>query len=426
MKFYVDYFGCRTNQAEIQDWIVDLEECGYQLTHHIEEADFGILNTCSVTEHAEKDIFKFIGKAYRNTRAEWIIAGCTVSKEKQRLQDKYKNYYFFDNNEKQGLVDFIKKKFPVSEENVIYHSSFRSRIFLKVHDGCNFRCSYCIVPFLRGKSRSFPAADIIHRAGYFAELGYKEVVLTGINLSSYGYDLFPRENLLNLVQEISQIDGIEFIRLSTLDPRYLKYHFVKELSYIKKLADSFHFSFQSGSNQVLKRMKRGSKVYEYFRIMDHFRQFYPDANLGADLLLGFPGETEKEFRETFDFFSESGLNYAHIFPFSPREGTKAALMEQLPVNVVQRRVKELKELNRERRLAYRERFLDKTQEGIVVEEDPNYSLVVTSNFLSVRVPPVKGYKKRKVTVGIDRVVNENICEGHIVKEFDEENEEDGS
>lgn len=150
MKFYVDYFGCRTNQAEIQEWIVDLEDSGYILTHKVEEARFGILNTCSVTERAEKDIFKFIGKVYRNTNAKWIIAGCTVSKEKQRLQEKYRNYYFFDNTEKQGLVDFIKEKFPVREDNVIYHSAFRSRVFLKVHDGCNFRCSYCIVPFLRG------------------------------------------------------------------------------------------------------------------------------------------------------------------------------------------------------------------------------------------------------------------------------------
>ena len=416
MKFYVDYFGCRTNQAEIQEWIVDLEQAGYMLTHNVEEARFGILNTCSVTERAEKDIFKFIGKVYRNTNARWIIAGCTVSKEKQRLSEKYRNYYFFDNREKQGLVDFIKEKFPVSEDNVIYHSAFRSRIFLKVHDGCNFRCSYCIVPFLRGKSRSFPAPEIVHKAGYFAGLGYKEVVLTGVNLSSYGYDLFPRENLLNLVKAIAGIEGIEFVRLSTLDPRYLKYQFVKELSYIEKVADSFHFSFQSGSNTVLKRMKRGSKVFEYLKIMDHFHQFFPDANLGADLLLGFPGETEKEFRETLEFFGESGLNYAHIFPFSPREGTRAALMEQLPVNVVQKRVKELKELNRLKRLAYRERFRDRTLEGILIEEDPNYSMVVTSNFLSVRVPPVKGYKKRKVTVTINRIVNEKICEGDIIRD----------
>lgn len=415
MKFYVDYFGCRTNQAEMQEWIVDLETSGYQLTHDSTEADFGILNTCSVTERAEKDIFKFLNKVFVNSNTPWIIVGCTVSKEKKKLQERYKNYFFFDNTEKLHLVDFVKEKFPVEEDNIIYHSSYKSRIFLKIHDGCNFRCSYCIVPFLRGKARSFPAAEIIHKARYFGGLGYREIVLTGVNLSSYGYDLFPRENLLNLVKKLCKIRSIDFIRLSTLDPRYLRYDFVKELSYLKKIAGSFHFSFQSGSNSVLQRMKRGSKVFEYHKILELFRDFFPGANLGTDLLIGFPGETDREFQETLEFFRDSSLNYAHVFPFSPREGTRAALMEQAPVNIVQKRVKELKEINRGKKIEYRERFLDKTLEGILTEEDPNYSLVVTTNYLSVRVPPVMGYKKKKVKVRIDRVVNENMCEGIIVK-----------
>ncbi len=418
MKFYVSYFGCRTNQAEIQDWIVQLEECGYKLTKEAEEADFGILNTCSVTEKADKDIFRFISKAFRSGNMPWLIAGCTVAKEKERLREKYKTYFFFDNEEKAGLVDFIKANFPPPAENIIYHSAFRSRIFLKIHDGCNFRCSYCIVPFLRGKARSLTAAEVMDKAEYYAALGYREIVLTGVNLSSYGYDLFPRENLLNLVKQVHQVDGIDFIRLSSLDPRYIKYQFVKELSYLEKIAPSFHFSFQSGSNAVLRRMKRGSTVYEYQRILDIFHRFYPDANMGADFLLGFPGETEKEYQETQDFFSESPLTYAHIFPFSPREGTKAALLEQLPHNAVQKRTRALKEVNRLKRLAYRERFKDRVLEGILTEEDPNYSMVVTGNFLSVRVPPLKGYKKRKVKIRVEGVVNENICEGIIIKGFD--------
>lgn len=413
MKFYVDYFGCRANQAEIQEWIIDLEDAGYQLTTDVSDADFGILNTCSVTERAEKDIYRFVHKAYKNTNLKWIIAGCTVSKDKERLQGKYKNYFFFDNSEKKELVEQVKELFPV-EDNIIYHSAYRSRVFLKVHDGCNFRCSFCIVPFLRGKSVSIPVEEVIKKARYYSSLGYREIVLTGINLSSYGYDLFPRQNLLQLVQGVNKIRGVRFIRLSSLDPRYLEYNFVKELSYIKKLADSFHFSFQSGSNPVLKRMKRGSRVAEYHRILDQFQQFFPAANLGADILVGFPGETDKEFRETMNFVSESRLTYTHIFPFSPREGTRAALMEQLPPNIVQKRARELKEINKMKRINYRERFRGKVLEGILIEENPNYSMVVTRNFLSVRVPPVKGFKKKKVFVKINRILNENICEGTMV------------
>jgi threonylcarbamoyladenosine tRNA methylthiotransferase MtaB len=268
---------------------------------------------------------------------------------------------------------------------------------------------------LRGKSRSLPIPEIVAKAKYYTSLGYKEIVLTGINLSSYGYDIFPRENLLNLVKELNKIKSLEFIRLSSLDPRYIKYSFIKELSRVKKIADSFHFSFQSGCDQVLKRMKRGSKTLDYNKILDHFGRFFPGANFGADILVGFPGETEKEYMQTLNFVSESRLNYVHIFPFSPREGTNAALMPQLPVHIVRNRVKELKEVNRGKRLEYRERFHDKSLAGILIEEKENYSMVITRNFLAVRVPPTSGFKKRRVRVKITRIINENLCEGVIDK-----------
>lgn len=287
MNFYVNYFGCRTNQAEMQDWIIDLENAGYRLTNSISDAHFGIINTCSVTEKAENDVIRFIGKMYRNSEIPWIITGCTISQAKERLQDHYKNYFFFENSQKENLVPFVKKTFPV-EDNVVYHSSFRSRIFLKIHDGCNFRCSYCIVPFLRGKSTSTPIKTVLQRARYYASLGYREVVLSGVNLSSFGYDLFPRENLLQLIQQLSEIEGLDFIRLSSLDPRFVEFQFIKELSLIPKLAESFHFSFQSGSNPVLRRMKRGNKTGEYLKIMENFVKFFPNANYGADLIVGFP------------------------------------------------------------------------------------------------------------------------------------------
>ncbi len=414
MKFCVDYFGCRSNQAEVQEWILALENAGYRLTGDITQADFGIMNTCSVTEKAEKDIFRYINKVYRKTNTKWIITGCTVSKEKQKLAEKYKNYYFFDNKEKETVVDSIKTLFPV-KSNILYHSAFRSRMFLKIQNGCNFRCSFCIVPLLRGKSRSLFIPEIIGKAKYYSSLGYKEIILTGINLSSYGYDIFPRQNLLNLVRELNKIETLEFIRLSSLDPRYIKYSFIKELSRIKKIANSFHFSFQSGSDQVLKRMKRGSKNLDYSKILGHFHKFFPEANFGADILVGFPGETEKEYTETLNFVRESRLNYMHIFPYSPREGTKAALMDQLPVNVVRNRAKELKEINRNKRIEYRERFRGKTVAGIVTEVNESYSLVITGNFLSVRIPPAVGFKKRMIRVKITRIINENLCEGEIVK-----------
>jgi threonylcarbamoyladenosine tRNA methylthiotransferase MtaB len=413
MKFYVDYFGCRSNQAEMQEWIHELENSGYELTGALSEADFGIINTCCVTEKAERDVFRFINRMYRNTTARWVIAGCSVSKEKQVLAGRFKNYFFFDNKEKAGLVDRIKELFPV-ETNLIYHTSFKSRVFLKVQDGCNFRCSFCIVPLLRGKSRSLLKTDVLGKARRYAALGYKEAVITGINLSSYGYDLFPRETLLSLIRDIHDVRGLDIIRLSSLDPRFIKYPFIKELSLLPKIADSFHFSIQSGSDSVLSRMKRGGKSRENMKILEYFREFYPQANLGADIIAGFPTESEREFKETLAFVQESPLNYLHNFPFSARSGTPAALMAGIPDEVVRRRIKELSEINTKKRMEFREKFRGNVLEGILVEENADYSLLLTRNYLSVRVPPLKGFKKKRVKVRITRMLNENLLEGQVV------------
>ncbi len=414
MNFYVGYFGCRTNQAEIQEWIIELENSGYRLTDDIEEAEFGILNTCSVTRKAEKDVNRYLSKIYKKSNIPWIIAGCTVSHSEESLGRKYVNYTFLDNIKKKGIVELIKKKFPF-RENVIFHSSFRSRFFLKVQDGCNFNCSFCIVPSLRGKSVSYPVETIVEKAKYYSSLGYREVILTGINLSSYGYDLFPRRNLLDLTKALSKIDDINIIRLSSLDPRFIDYSFIKTLSKITKLALSFHFSFQSGNDSILKGMKRSSKVKDYKKLMEIFLSFFPNANYGADFILGFPGEGEKEFNETYKFVKNSPLNYLHAFPFSPRPGTKAAEMDPVSEKIIRRRVLEFRELNREKKIRYRERFRGEVVEGILIEENENYSLVTTINYLSVRIPSVQGLKKRKIKVKITKIVNENLCEGEIVE-----------
>jgi len=415
MKFFVSYFGCRTNQAEVQDWVIELENAGFELTNNIASANFAILNTCSVTHKAEKDVFKFIEKNYKKTNIKWFIAGCSITNNRKAVEEKYKNYSFFDNEEKKDIVNIIKKEYE-SNNSVIYHSSFRSRKFLKIQDGCNHKCTYCIVPLLRGKNKSLLISDVERRAKYFASLGYKEIILTGINLSSYGYDLFPRVNIIDVLKKIQEIDGIEMIRLSSLDPRYLDFQFVKSLSKIDKLALSFHFSFQSGSNSVLKRMKRNSKVKEYLKLMDEFIKFFPNANYGSDFIVGFPGETEKEFYETVDFIETSKLNYLHVFPYSPRPGTKAGEMpEQILPQIARRRAGELKEINKNIKFEYREKCIDKVTDGIIIEESEDFSLAVTSNYITVRLPPTKGIKKTKKSIMIKSYINENICKGIIVK-----------
>ncbi len=415
MKFYVSYFGCRANQAEIQEWIISLEQCGYQLTRDLETADFAILNTCSITAKAEKDVLRHMERMYQRSDIPWIIAGCSVNNLQQTLPDRFPDYIFLDNNQKKDLVSVVTQRFPVSEENLIYHSAYRSRLFLKIQDGCQFRCSYCIVPLLRGKPVSMKPEEIIRKARRYISLGYRELILTGINLSSYGHDLFPRPSVIDLLEKLSDIRDLQFIRLSSMDPRFISFDFIHQLSRLGKIAPSFHFSLQNGSNSVLKRMNRNSKTRHYHQMLDQFRKYFPDANIGADIIAGFPQESEQEFRETVEFIHKSPLNYLHAFPFSPRPGTRAAEMPMIDPAVISHRMSELNEFNRLRKISYREQFIGRRLPGILTEENPQHAVVVTGNYLSVHIPPKTGYKRRKVWVRIDRLMTDIICQGALCR-----------
>lgn len=411
MKFYVNYFGCRANQAEIQEWIIGLEQNGYQLTRELESADFAILNTCSITAKAEKEVLRHMERMYQRSDIPWIISGCSVNNLHQTLSDRFPDYVFLDNEQKKNLVDEVIRLFPVAEDNLIFHSAYRSRLFLKIQDGCNFRCSYCIVPRLRGKPVSLPPDDIVRMARRYIGMGYRELILTGINLSSYGHDRFPRPSLLSLIERLSEIRDLQFIRLSSLDPRFISYDFIHQLSRLEKIAPSFHFSLQSGSDSVLKRMSRSSKTRQYHQMLDQFRKYFPDANLGADLITGFPQESESEYLETFDFLHNSPLDYLHIFPFSPRPGTRAADMPAVDPAVVRHRMAELTQFNHLRKTAYRERFIACKLPGILTEENPRYAVVITHNYICVHIPPRTGYKRRKVWVRLERLLNDTLCQG---------------
>jgi len=411
MKFYITYFGCRANQAEIQEWIINLEQIGYQLTRELEEANFAILNSCSITAKAEKEVLRHMSRMYQRSDIPWIIAGCSVNNLQQDLSARFPDYIFLNNEQKKELVTIVRQHFPVSEENLIYHSAYRSRLFLKIQDGCQFRCSYCIVPILRGKPSSLPPEEVIRKARHFVGMGYRELILTGINLSSYGHDLFPRPSLMNLLEKLSEIRDLHFIRLSSLDPRYISFDFIRQLSQLDKIAPSFHFSLQSGSDTVLKRMSRSSKTCHYHQMLEQFRLYFPDANLGADFITGFPQESEQEYLETLDFIHNSPLNYLHNFPFSPRPGTRAAEMPEIDPAIIRHRMAELTQLNHLRKTAFRERFIDRKLPGIVIEENPQHAVVVTSNFISVHIPPKTGYKRRKVWVRIERLLSDSLCQG---------------
>ncbi len=415
MTFYASYFGCRANQAEIQEWIIELEQSGYRLTRVLEEADFAIQNTCSITAKAEKEVLRHMNRMYQRSDIPWIIAGCSVNNLRQNLVAHYPDYIFLDNEQKKDLVAVVRQHFPVSEENLIYHSAYRSRLFLKIQDGCHFRCSYCIVPLLRGKPVSLPPDEVIRKARHFAGMGYRELILTGINLSSYGHDLFPRPSLITLLEKLSEIRSLQYIRLSSLDPRFIGFDFIRQVSGLDKITPSFHFSLQSGSDTVLKRMSRSSKTEHYRQILDQFHHYFPDANLGADFITGFPQESEQEFHDTLEFIHSSPLNYMHIFPFSPRPGTRAAELPEIDRAVLRQRMTAMNQLNSLRKTAFRERFIGRKLPGIVTEENDSHAVVLTHNYITVHIPPRIGYKRRKVWVRLDRLLNDALCHGTVCR-----------
>jgi len=414
MKFFVKSFGCRTNQAELQKWIRNLESRGYRYSSEEKNCRFGIYNTCSLTQKAE-------GKTCRNLKKHHqqypdvpcVVTGCTVTRRERKLREEFPDYIFLPNSQKPHLIDSILKYFPNSS-NLIFSSIYRSRYFLKIQDGCNFRCSYCVIPSLRGKSRSIPMQTLVAEAKTAAQLGYREVVLTGINLTSYGNELDPRENLLDVIEEISRLDLIRRIRISSLDPRMVNFSFIKKLRGFPKVAQNFHLSFQSGSNRVLRDMKRYLKRSDYFRIMKDFTGFFPRANFGADFIVGFPGEEDRDFMDTMDLARNSGLNYLHIFPFSPMEGTKAFFYSPVSNHIIMKRVRQMRDLNQRLKISYRERMRDTCWDAVVVQERSSGCFVLTDNYLRVRIDRLPGLKKRLIRVKVKGIIDESTCQGEWV------------
>jgi len=256
---------------------------------------------------------------------------------------------------------------------------------VKIQDGCNFRCSFCIIPAVRGKSKSKPLADILKEVENYVSHGFKEIVLCGIHLCSYGLDLNPRTSLIELIKKLE--NKANKIRLSSLDPRFLDSEKINYLTSSQIIAPHFHLSFQSGSKKILKKMNRNSDPEEYKEILYLFSKFSPDASIGTDIIVGFPGETDKEFEETYEFLKNSPLTYFHVFPFSPRPGTPAYDFPQINGKIKKERVNILRKLSAEKNFQFRKRFLNKTLKGIIIKHCKDFTEFLTYNYIKIKLPP---------------------------------------
>ena len=423
--------GCKVNSYETEAMQQLLEDAGYEIVPFREGADVYIINTCSVTNVADRKSRQMLHRAKKmNPSAAVVAVGCYVQAAGAELKKDEAVDLIVGNNQKQDLVQILDDYFADHENSGeildIGHSqeyeelhirriADHTRAFIKVQDGCNQFCSYCIIPYTRGRVRSRRPEDIEHEVRGIAEAGYKEIVLTGIHLSSYGVDFKDeqQENLLTLIKRLDQIPGIERLRLGSLEPRIVTREFAKELARLRTICPHFHLSLQSGCDATLKRMNRRYNAAEYQACCEILREEFDNPAITTDVIVGFPGETEEEFAETERFLKAIHFYEMHIFKYSRRAGTRAADMpDQVPEGTKSVRSDILLALEKQQSLEYRGRFLG-TEEEILLEEPieidgTKYMMGHTRQYVKGAVPYEEGLKNKTVKGIFTKALNEEV------------------
>lgn len=377
--------GCKVNQYETDGMIELLKEAGMTAVSFEEKADVYLINTCSVTNMADKKSRQMIHRAKKlNPDAVVIAAGCYVQAAKDKLMEDDRISIIIGNNKKKDIVQILedylqagvtdeamldiaaeKEYEPLTINSTLEHT----RAYVKIQDGCNQFCSYCIIPYVRGRIRSRDIESIIEEVERLALTGVKEIVLTGIHISSYGKDKENEVGLADVIDAISKIESIERIRLGSLEPGIITEEFITRIADNKKVCPHFHLSLQSGCNTVLKRMNRKYTCEEYFEKCEMLRGAFDRPALTTDVIVGFPGETEEEFQETVDYLTKLNLYEMHIFKFSPRQGTVAAGMkDQIAPEIKNQRSDVLLALSEKNKKAYEASFRGETLDVLVEEK----------------------------------------------------------
>lgn len=401
-SFSIQAFGCRVNQAEAFWWTDMLQRKGLNHERDHVRSDVVVINSCTLTARADSDTRSFIRRVARlNPKAKMIVTGCYAERVPEELKEMPQVWKVFSNSEKRDLSErILALSRPMKQGSTL---PFRSRALVKVQDGCDYRCTFCVIPSVRGHSVSIEKEEILARIKELAAQGFKEVVLTGIHLNSYGRDLKPKSSLLDLIQTIKSLRKGPRIRLSSLDPRHLEPSLLELITENGKICPHFHLSFQSGSDEVLRRMGRKIRAEDYKRILSCLREKSPQASLGADIIVGFPGETEEEFNQTYSLLEQSPLTYCHVFSYSPRPGTMAAAWPQVKETDKKRRAASLRALSRKKNMEFRRLFLGEECGGIVIKKNRTQDQVLTFNYFKVFVPHSSAAEKTEVRVKITEV-----------------------
>ena len=381
-KVALHNLGCKVNAYETEAMQELLEQHGYEIVPFKEGADVYIINTCTVTNMADRKSRQMLHRARKmNPGAVVVACGCYVQAKRDEIDDCID--IVVGNNRKKDIIEILSEHEAMQEgvqkelvdiNNINEYEELRlsqtaehTRAYIKVQDGCNQFCSYCIIPYARGRVRSRSHDSVIREVEELARNGYKEVVLTGIHLSSYGVD--TGDDLLSLILSIHEIEGIRRIRLGSLEPRIITEEFAKTIAGLPKMCPHFHLSLQSGCDATLKRMNRHYTSEEYYEKCVLLRKYFDNPALTTDVIVGFPGETEEEFAQSKAFIDKVDFYETHVFKYSKRAGTRAAQMEeQVPESVKAVRSNELLELTRRKQASYEEALVGTTQEVLMEEE----------------------------------------------------------
>ena len=414
--------GCKVNAYETEAMQELLEQNGYEIVPFKEGADVYIINTCTVTNVADRKSRQMLHKARKmNPDAIVVATGCYVQARGEDIDPCVD--IVVGNNKKKDLIAILDEYYAEGqkvhevqkelldinhekedEEMQVTHTAEHTRAYIKVQDGCNQFCSYCIIPYARGRVRSRNLENVLEEVQALAAAGYKEVVLTGSPLRSYGID--TGDSLLELIQRVHEIEGIQRIRLGSLEPRIITEEFASGIAALPKMCPHFHLSLQSGCNATLKRMNRRYSAEEYMEKCDLLRKYFQNPALTTDVIVGFPGETEEEFAESMDFVDRVNFYETHIFKYSRRAGTKAAVMpDQIPEEIKTERSAKLIELGHRKQSAYEEKLLGTIQEVLMEEaietDDGIYQVGHTKEYVKIGLKSEANISNQLINVKIE-------------------------
>ena len=416
--------GCKTNQYETNGMMQRFKNAGYEICEIEDIPDIYVVNTCTVTNIADRKSRQLLRRV-KNNNTIVVACGCYAQIAKEKLEEIPEIDIVLGNKEKKDIVEYVEKYLKNSENKIIDVADIskqkefdeygcvtyteKARTTIKIQDGCNNFCSYCLIPYARGRIRSRKKENILNEVENIAKKGIREIVLTGIHIASYGKDFEKEYKLIDLLEDLNNVEGIERIRLGSLEPSLITEEFTNRLVKLDKICNHFHLSLQSGCNETLKRMNRKYTTEEFKEVTERLRKSFKDVNLTTDVIVGFPGETEEEFGKTYEFLKDIAFYKMHVFKYSKRDGTVAEKMpNQIDGNVSEERSRKLINLSNENQLMYNKKFIGKTLDVLFEEKQGEFWTGHTTNYMVVKMKSEKNLENKILSVKIAEVNNEEL------------------